>query len=81
MIMFVKKIRIKLLIISSKADMRMNCSHFCIYDFPSSGERKRISSELGVEAEKSKKATKKPFSFLYVDKPRKRVKRNFTGEL
>ena len=52
--------------------LRMNCSHFCIYDFPSSGERKRILSELGVEPEKSKKATKKPFSFLYVDKPRKK---------
>ena len=62
--------------------LRMNCSHFCIYDFPSSGERKRISSELGVEAEKSKKATKKKqFSFLYVDKPRKKVKRNFIEEI
>ena len=61
--------------------LRMNCSHFCIYDFPSSGERKRISSELGVEAEKSKKATKKQFSFLYVDKPRKKVKRNFSEEI
>ena len=33
-----------------------------------------ISSELSVEPEKFKKATKKPFSFLYVDKPRKKVK-------
>ena len=40
-----------------------------------------ISSELGVEKEKLKKATKKPFSFLYVDKPRKKVKRNFIREL
>ena len=62
-------------------DIRLNCSHYCIYDFPSSRERNMISSELGVDKEKFKKATKKPFSFLYVDKPRKRVKRNFTGEL
>ena len=62
-------------------DIRLNCSHFCIYDFPSSRERNMISSELGVDKEKFKKATKKPFSFLYVDKPRKIVKRNFTGEL
>ena len=62
-------------------DIRINCTHFCIYDFPSSGERKRILSELGVEAEKSKKVTKKPFSFLYVDKPRKKVRRNFTEEI
>ena len=62
-------------------DMRLNCSHYCIYEFPSSRERNMISSELGVDKEQFKKATKKPFSFLYVDKPRKRVKRNFTGEL
>ena len=62
-------------------DIRLNCSHYCIYDFPSSRERNMIPTELGVEPEKFKKATKKPFSFLYVDKPRKKVKRNFTGEL
>ena len=62
-------------------DIRLNCSHYCIYQFPSSRERNMISSELGVDKEKFKKATKKPFSFLYVDKPRKKVKRNFTEEL
>ena len=62
-------------------DRRLNCSHYCIYEFPSSRERNMISSELGVEKEQFKKATKKPFSFLHVDKPRKKVKRNFTGEL
>ena len=62
-------------------DIRLNCSHYCIYEFPSSRERNMISSELGVDKEKFKKARKKPFSFLYVDKPRKKVKRNFTGEL
>ena len=62
-------------------DIRLNCSHYCIYEFPSSRERNMISSELGVDKEQFKKATKKPFSFLYVDKPRKLVKRNFTGEL
>ena len=58
-------------------DIRLNCSHYCIYEFPSSRERNMISSELGVDKEKYKKATKAPFSFLYVDKPRKKVKRNF----
>ena len=62
-------------------DIRLNCSHYCSYEFPSSRGRNMISSELGVDKEKFKKATKKPFSFLYVDKPRKKVKRNFTGEL
>ena len=62
-------------------DIRLNCSHYCIYDFPSSRERNMISSELGVDKEKYMKATRKPFSFLYMDKPMKRVQRNFTGEL
>ena len=62
-------------------ELRLNCSHYCIYEFPSSRERNMISSELGVDKEQFKKATKKPFSFLYVDKPRKKVKRNFTGQL
>ena len=61
--------------------IRLNCSHYCIYDFPSSRERNMISSELGVDKEKFKKATRKPYSFLYVDKPKKRVKRNFYEKL
>ena len=40
-----------------------------------------ISSELGVDKEKYKKATKEQYDFLYVDKPRKKVKRNFIGKL
>ena len=62
-------------------DIRLNCSHYCIYVFPYSRERNMISSELGVDKEKYKKATKEQYDFLYVDKPRKKVKRNFTGKL
>ena len=62
-------------------DLRLNCSHFCIYDFPSSRERNMIASELDVEPEKFKKATKEPYSFLYVDKPKKKVKKNFYGSI
>ena len=61
--------------------IRMKCSHFCIYDFPSARERNLISRELGVDKGKFKKATKKQFSFLYIDKPRKKEKRNFTEEI
>ena len=45
-------------------DIRLNCSHYCIYEFPSSTERNMISSELGVDKEKFKKATKEPHSFF-----------------
>ncbi|CAH3178523.1 unnamed protein product [Porites lobata] len=62
-------------------DIRLNCSHYCLYEFPSSREANRISSELGVDKETYKAATKKPSTFLYVDKPRKRIAKNFTSNL
>ena len=40
-----------------------------------------ISSELGVDKEKFKKATRQKHKFSYVDKPKKDFKKNFTGEL
>ena len=40
-------------------DIRLNCSHFCVYDFPSSNERSLISRELGVDKDKYIKATKR----------------------
>ena len=62
-------------------DIRMNCSHFCIFEFSSSRERNMISSEIGVDKEKYKKATEKQYDFIYVDKKRKKVKRNFYGKI
>ena len=62
-------------------DIRLNCSHFCVYEFPSCNERSLISRQLGVGKEDYIKATKKPFSFLYVDKPKKLIKRNFFGNI
>ena len=62
-------------------DIRLNCSHFCVYEFPSSNERSLISRELSVGKEDYIKATKKPYSFLYVDKPKKIIKRNYLGKI
>ena len=62
-------------------DIRLNCSHFCIYEFPSSNERNLISRELGVNKEQYINATNKPYSFLYVDKPKKLIRRNFYGKI
>ena len=62
-------------------DIRSNCSHYCVYEFPSSRERSMISGELGVRKEEFKAATREPFSFLYVDKPMKTFKRNFFGTI
>ena len=62
-------------------DIRMNCSHYCLYQFPSSNNTNMISRELEVDKKKYKLATKKRYSFLYVDKPKKRIAKNFTGNL
>ena len=62
-------------------DIRLNCSHYVVYDFPSNNERNMISRELNVSKDTYEKATNKPYSFLYVDKPKKLVKRNFYGNI
>ena len=62
-------------------DIRLNCSHFCIYDFPSKNERSLITRELSCTMDQYEKAVNKPFSFLYVDKPNKAIKRNFYGKV
>ena len=62
-------------------DIRLNCSHFCIYDVPSKNEIGLITRELGVMKEQYGRATNKQYSFLYVDKPSKQVKRNFYGNI
>lgn len=59
--------------------IRINCSHFCLYDFPSTRERNLIAQELGIDKDKYIKATSKPYSFCHVDKQTKKAKRNFTG--
>ena len=62
-------------------DIRLNCNHFCIYDVPSKNEIGLITRELGVTKEQYEKATNKPFSFLYIDQPSKKVRRNFYGNI
>ena len=57
--------------------IRLNCSHHCIFDFPSKNEQSMICRELGVKEQDFQKATKDPFSFLYVDKIKKSNKKNF----
>ena len=50
--------------------IRLNCSHYCLYEFPSSREANRISSELGVDKKHYRAATREPYTFLYIDKPK-----------
>ena len=57
--------------------IRLNCSHHCIFDFPSKNEQSRICQELNVKKDDYLLATNEPYTFLYVDKPRKFNAKNF----
>ena len=62
-------------------DIRLNCSHFVIYDFPSTNEKSLICRENNVSKQLYEKATRDPFSFIYIDKPKKQVKKNFDEKI
>lgn len=62
-------------------DVRLNCSHFCLYEFPSVNEKSLICRENNISKELYKIATEDPYCFLYIDKPRKFTTRNFNEEL
>ena len=66
---------------STPKDIRLNCSHFCIYEFPSANERALICRENSIPKELYVKATKQPFSFIYIDKPRKFMTKNFNENI
>ena len=61
--------------------IRLNCTHFCMGEFPTKNERNSICNELGVTREQYANVTCEPFSFLYFDKPKKTVTRNFYGAI
>ena len=50
--------------------IRLNSSHYCIFEFPSNNEQSMICRELCINKQDYQRATKTPFSFLYVDKIR-----------
>ena len=62
-------------------DIRLNCLHFSIYEFPSTNEKSLICRENGVPTESYEKATKEPYSFIYIDKPRKFTTTNFNEKI
>ena len=58
-------------------DIRLNSSHFVIYDFPSTNEKSLICRENNVSKQLYEKATRDPYDFIYINKPKKQVKKNF----
>ena len=60
-------------------DIRLNCSHFVVYEFPSANEKSLICRENNISKQSYDKSTRDPFSFIYIDKPKKQLKKNFNG--
>ena len=61
--------------------IRLNSTHHCIFEFPSNNEQSMIFRELGINKKDYLKATKEPFSFIYIDKPRKFVTENINEKI
>ena len=56
-------------------DIKLNCSHFCIFDSPSTNETARKCREVNVPKKKFLRATAEPYSFAYIDKINKTMKK------
>ena len=65
----------------TRRDIRLNCSHFCVYKFPPANERSLLCRENNIPKEMYEKATNDPYSFLYIDKLRKFTAKNFNERL
>ena len=52
-------------------DIRLNCSHFCIFDSPSANETSRMCGEVNVSKKKFLAATQEPYSLAYIGKIKK----------
>ena len=62
-------------------DIRINCSHYIIFESPTKRENESICNEHGIDKEACKRSFKNEYDFLYIDKPRKIAKRNFNKGL
>ena len=62
-------------------DIRLNCSHFCIFDSPSNAETARMCKEVNVPKNRFESATSEPYSFAYIDKTKKTIRKNFNENI
>ena len=62
-------------------DIRLNCSHFCIFNSPSNGETARMCKEVNVSKKRFESATSEPYSFAYIDKTKKTIRKNFNENI
>lgn len=63
-------------------DVRLNCTHFCIFAFPNNRERYNILRDHNmVSMDQYKVATAQKYDFLYIDTTENRVAKNFDEPL
>jgi len=62
-------------------DIRLNRSHFCIFDSPSAAETNRMCKEVNVNKNKFLRATMEPYSFACSDKIEKTMRRTFNEKI
>ena len=62
-------------------DIRLNCSHYTIFESPTKRENESICNKHGLDKEAYKRSFQNEYDFLYIGKPRKIAKINFDGEL
>jgi len=66
---------------STPKDIRLNYTHFCIFDSPSAAETNRMCKEVNVDKNKFLRATAEPYSFSYIDKINKTMRKNFNENI
>ena len=62
-------------------DIRLNCSHFCLFNAENIRKERAMIHDLKINLEEYERATRDPYSFLYVDKPKKRCAKNFFKDI
>ena len=58
-------------------DIRLNCSHYILFESPNKSENDMIAREQNIPKTAFQTAIEKQYDFLYLDKPKKTVSRNF----
>ena len=58
-------------------DIRINCTHLCIYDLQTKHEKNLVCKEYGIKENVYKNATNDPYSFIYINLPKKTIMKNF----
>ena len=62
-------------------DIRLNCSHYILFESPNKNENDMIAREQSIPRTAFQDAIKKQYDFLYLDKPKKTVSRNFNEDI